>query len=402
MEEKHHRRHHKHHGRKHHRRFRGHLRLRFRHHHRRHRHGRKHRHHRRHGKKVKSCSIYADPHVTGFSGKVFNAQTVGDWVLYRGDKLSAHYRGVAMKPLVGNAQWVGAIKFAIRIFHHKIYSTGFNLNTLKIDGEEKRVENGIKIQLGRAFILRNGASITFSTGEGEEVEWVSSRTKASHGNSMDEYFNGYVRTNVLHPKGLCSNQFVRSKFFGHPQEGKIITIKRDVCERREEFKKECERLGHGGKKLENCIFDRCSGMSRNALKKQAKEIRRKTKKVFKVKVRRHHRRHGRKHHRRHGRKHHRRHHRHGRKHHRRHHRHHGRKHHRHHRRHGRKHHRRHHRHHGRKHHRRHHRRHHKHHHHHKRHHHHHHHHERRREERREHHEERRREERRGSPHVGRR
>jgi len=193
-----------------------------------------------------------------------------------------------MKPLVGNAQWVGAIKFAIRIFHHKIYSTGFNLNTLKIDGEERKVENGIKIQLGRAFILRNGASITFSTGDGEEVEWVSSRTKASHGNSYDEYFNGYVKTNVLHPKGLCSNQFIRSRFFGHPQEARIITIKKDVCERREEFRQDCERLGHGGKKLENCIFDRCSGMSKNALKRQTKEIRRKTKKVFKVKVRRHH------------------------------------------------------------------------------------------------------------------
>jgi len=84
-----------------------------------------------------TCSLYADPHVKGTNNKYFDAQTVGDWVLYKGDELSASYRGVQ------NGRWVAAVKFSVRLFSDKIYSNGFDLNTLIINGKEKLVHSGV-------------------------------------------------------------------------------------------------------------------------------------------------------------------------------------------------------------------------------------------------------------------
>jgi len=70
--------------------------------------------------------------------KFFNAQVVGDWVLYKGKNLSAHYRGKSF------GVWVGPIKFGVRLFKYKIYSVGFKFDKLEINGKIHRIMNGVK------------------------------------------------------------------------------------------------------------------------------------------------------------------------------------------------------------------------------------------------------------------
>jgi len=168
-----------------------------------------------------TCQLVADPHVQGFNTHWFEAQTAGDWVLYRGSNLSVHYRGKSM------GRWVGLIKFGVRLFHHRVFSVGFSLSKLIIDGEQKDIPNG-KTQIGhRAVVIRNGNKVTFSTGDGEEVDFLS----------YGYFFNAYTRSSAERVTGLCSQQFVHSHFFAHEQHGEIEKIKEQHCARKEEFKK---------------------------------------------------------------------------------------------------------------------------------------------------------------------
>jgi hypothetical protein len=327
---KHHKRHHKHHGKKHHRRHHKkhhhgkhhhHKRHHGKHHHKRHhKHHGKHHHHKRHHKhhhgkkhikkhkihlkhvhKVKkvvkkliqrkkllrkekkkeqkklkevelkknqlTCELYADPHVKGFT-KNFDAQTEGDWVLYRGRRLSAHYRGKRF------GAWVGPIKFGVKLYRHRIYTTDFTFNTLKIDGKVVALNNG-QIKVGkRSTITRLNNKVTFSTGEGEDLDIVS----------FGWFFNAYVRSRAEKVSGICSQQFIRSTFFNHPQVVKDRHIKLPKCPRKKHFVKKCTKWGHAKSKftLRACVLDMCAGLKKSIEKRILKRNKHEKKKVFKV------------------------------------------------------------------------------------------------------------------------
>jgi len=68
---------------------------------------------------TRNCQMFADPHVVGFAGLGFNAQTPGDWTLYKGKDLEISYRAVS------HGSWAGISQFGIIIFGQKITSIGF-------------------------------------------------------------------------------------------------------------------------------------------------------------------------------------------------------------------------------------------------------------------------------------
>jgi len=102
---------------------------------------------------LRVCNIFADPHVTPFSGATYNAQVMGDWVAYGGYKLEAHYRGKSF------GSWVGINVFGVTLCGHRIQSVGFNVNELIIDG--KRESIGAKKRVGCGHITKSGTSLTF-------------------------------------------------------------------------------------------------------------------------------------------------------------------------------------------------------------------------------------------------
>jgi len=209
------------------------------------------------------CQLFADPHVYGFNKKNFEAQTEGDWLLYRGLNLAAHYRG---KRFGG---WVGPVNYGIRIFGQRIASRGINANIVNIDGINKNLPQG-KTRLPRGgFINVAGSKITFGTEDGEEVDFVA------HGS----YFNAYVRSNVPNVAGICSQQFIRSTFFRNPVVGQVDNIKVGRCPRRAHFRKVCERAGLRGVRLHECVFDRCHGFTRKQERRLIREQKREKKKL---------------------------------------------------------------------------------------------------------------------------
>jgi len=186
-----------------------------------------------------TCQLYADPHAQGFDKKYFDAQTVGDWVLYRGKRLSAHYRGKRF------GAWVGPIKFGVRLYHHRIYSVGFKFDKLKIDGEVRDIQQGVtKLKRGKITVVGN--KITFSS-KREAVDFVS----------YGSFFNAYVRSSVTRVSGICSHQFIKSGFFGHPQKGHKVIVKR-TCHRKFQHTESCKRRGLKGRPLKFCVRDLCA------------------------------------------------------------------------------------------------------------------------------------------------
>jgi len=217
-----------------------------------------------------TCALYADPHVHGFNNKYFEAQTVGDWLLYRGTDLSAHYRGKSF------GSWVGPIKFGVRLFHNRIFSIGFTFDKLLINGRVRNISNG-KTKLGHGEIRRNGNTITFSNKNGEEVDFVT----------FGSFFNAYVRSNVQFVDGICTQKFKRSLFFNHPHTPKVITFKKRRCPRRMLFRNKCIKKGLRGKRLTFCIRDLCNGLP-SRIEKQILKINKKEDRKI-VHVRRVHR-----------------------------------------------------------------------------------------------------------------
>jgi len=153
--------------------------------------------------------------------------------------------------------WVGAIKFGVRLFHHRIYTTGFAFNTLKIDGKIRNIKEG-KNKVGkRGTITKVGTKITFSTNIGEEIDLIA----------YGYFFNAYVRSRALKVSGICSQQFIVSKFFQHPWAPKHSHLKKHHCPRRVHFTAFCKRLKLTGNKLKACVFDRCANLPKNLKKK---------------------------------------------------------------------------------------------------------------------------------------
>jgi len=193
------------------------------------------------------CSMFADPHVHGFNNRNYEAQTVGDWILYRGDNLSAHYRGKRMSRV-----WVGAVKFGVRLYNDRIYSNDLQFKTLIINGHVKHLNAGVTNLSGKGTVIKAGNKLTFNTNDGEAVDFISFGT----------FMNVYVRSNVQKVSGICSQQFIRSHFFNHYHIGKIIEIKNRKCHNKKKFKKECKKRGLKKGALRQCIFDFCAGIEK--------------------------------------------------------------------------------------------------------------------------------------------
>jgi len=191
------------------------------------------------------CQLYADPHVYAFNTHRFDAQVEGDWVIYRGLYLSAHYRGKRF------GSWVGPVKYGIRLYGQRIASRGFG-NTVNIDGQNTNLNQGINRLPKGGYINVQGAKTTYSTEDGEEIDFVSGGT----------YYNVFVRSNVPNVSGLCSQQFVKSNFFSSPEIGQIDHIEHHHCKHHERFHRICANKGLTGNALKDCIFDRCGGFSR--------------------------------------------------------------------------------------------------------------------------------------------
>jgi len=191
------------------------------------------------------CQMYADPHVYGFNKHTFNAQTEGDWVIYRGLNMNIHYRGKRF------GVWVGPVQYGVRIFGQRISSRGFN-NIVNIDGENRNLHEGVNKLHKGGFIKVAGTKTTIGTGDGEEVDFVSG----------GYYFNVYVRSDVPDVSGLCSQQFIKSHFFSSPKFGTVDKIEIRHCPNKEHHERHCRSLGLDGARLRNCVADRCQGFSK--------------------------------------------------------------------------------------------------------------------------------------------
>jgi len=92
------------------------------------------------------CLLYADPHVRSLKGAYFNAQTVGDWLLYKGDNLEVHYRGKS------RGSWVAMVKVGIIVDGKRLTTRDFSFNLWNFNGENVNIKSNI--DLGRATIKK--------------------------------------------------------------------------------------------------------------------------------------------------------------------------------------------------------------------------------------------------------
>jgi len=227
------------------------------------------------------CSLFADPHVTGFNSRSYNAQTVGDWVLYRGENLSAHYRGISM------GSWVGAVKFGVRLYGDRITSHDLSFNSIIINGQLQNLGNGKTKISERGSVTKAGNKLTFSTNDGEEVDFLTFGT----------FMNVYVRSNVETVHGICSQEFIRSTFFNNEQVGKIFHVGANICANKHRFTRRCKRNGLIFGAIRDCVIDLCNGLNI----KIERQILRRNKREGGIKMHKHHHHH---HHRRHHHHHH--------------------------------------------------------------------------------------------------
>jgi hypothetical protein len=143
-----------------------------------------------------------------------------------------------------------------------------------INGQLKRIPNGESKLSKRAIIKRNGNKITFSTNDGEEVDFVT----------FGSFFNVYVRSNVEIVSGICSRQFIKSKIFGHPRKGKIVKINNKKCSKQKmkSYKRSCKRKGLKRGEFKNCVRDLCNGLSRKIERRIVRFNKQEKKKVLKI------------------------------------------------------------------------------------------------------------------------
>jgi len=138
------------------------------------------------------------------------------------------------------------------LFGNRIYSVGFKFDTLKINGHIKRIKEGINKISKRGSIIKAGNKITFSTNDGEEVDFIT----------FGSFFNVYVRSNVEKVSGICSQQFIKSKFFKHIHQGKIIKFRHKKCPKKMKYHRICQRRNLKGNALKECVSDLCNGLSK--------------------------------------------------------------------------------------------------------------------------------------------
>jgi len=140
--------------------------------------------------------------------------------------------------------WVGAIKFGIRLYTDRITSTDLSFNSILINGQLQNIGEGKTRISRRGSVTKAGNKLTFSTGDGEEVDFLTFGT----------YMNSFVRSNVEHISGVCSQQFIRSRFFNNHQVGKLIHPGHPNCAKILRFRNECRHRRLLGRKLKKKLY----------------------------------------------------------------------------------------------------------------------------------------------------
>jgi len=217
-----------------------------------------------------TCDLYADPHARSFDGKMFEAQTQGDWVLHNGPTLKLSYRGHKVGSWVAVVDWFARVKEDV-IRNNKF--SGFTVNGQPASGTVQLKSGGTVIQAGN--------KITIKSNEGEEADFMS----------YGYFWNAYVRSNMLKVSGLCSHQFVRSKAFGHPEKGHILPKPHVHCAAKNRHMKSCAKKGLTGAKQVNCVFDLCANFPKDIENKIIRDNKKENKKVSRIAGRRHRRHH---------------------------------------------------------------------------------------------------------------
>jgi len=216
-------------------------------------------------KRVKrgDCQLYADPHAKAFSGKHFEAQVEGDWVLYKGFNLNLYYRG---KRFGG---WVGQIQWGAKVFGVSVISRGFNVAHVTVDGQDRTLKQGRnRLPRGGSLVVA-GNKITVTTNDGEEGDFIS----------FNSFFNAFVRSNVPQVSGMCSQQFTRTNFFPGHKHGHVDNFHVPNCPNMARFRQSCQRSGLRGAHLRSCVFDRCAGLPRRIERRIIRQIRVERRKV---------------------------------------------------------------------------------------------------------------------------
>jgi len=152
--------------------------------------------------------------------------------------------------------WVGAIKFGVRLYADRITSTDLSFNSIIVNGQSRNLPNGVTRISRRGIVTKAGNKLTFSSGDGEEVDFISFGT----------FMNVYVRSNVEKIGGVCSQQFLKSHFFNHVHTGRIVKITPFKCPRRSHYTRVCKRRKLRRGALRECISDLCAGLDKKKLK----------------------------------------------------------------------------------------------------------------------------------------
>jgi len=225
------------------------------------RHGRKH-HDAKDVTKRTTCSS-VNGHVTGFSGKAFDFQSLGDWVLYKGDKMEIHYRG-------GRLGGIPRIisRFGLNINNDIVESFRSKLNNIYVNGKAVSLPTGVNYMLPHGgIVLFKDNKIQFKTGS-EEADFYIFR-KLTRGN----YFTAYVRSTVKNVSGLCTNIRVSGKgILKHFKPAVLKNKKKKIsCPKRKAFHAFCRKLKIKGVEFKNCVYDLCSKLPKKQVKKTVKE-----------------------------------------------------------------------------------------------------------------------------------
>jgi hypothetical protein len=193
---------------------------------------------------TRECYFTADPHAKALTGKHFEAQTVGDWVAYKGPRLTMSYRGKSM------GRWVGIVEWYAKLNGHTIRTKG---NQLLIDGRSFPLQNGGKKSWGKTSVTWQNNKVSLKTlGEESDIFYYGS------------FWNLFVRSTrcLKKIKGLCNQQWVASKAFDHPQAAKRPHLPRKPCPNRKDHEKFCRAHTKNPYHFKECVSDRCRGTSK--------------------------------------------------------------------------------------------------------------------------------------------
>jgi len=213
-------------------------------------------------RRTRTCYLVADPHASSFDGARFDAQTVGDWVFYKGPHLEASYRGKSM------GRWVGAVQWVVRVHHNLIKSIGFN--QVSINGHVHNIAKaGTKNLNAGTQVVMTGNRVTISS-KGEAVDFYA----------YGYYFNLYARSDKRADRisGICAHQMLHSGDFGTVKRPKIVHFPHRHCAKKAHYTRVCQRRKLRGVLLRNCVFDLCAHTPKNVVFKIRKEMGRAKKK----------------------------------------------------------------------------------------------------------------------------